>query len=104
MICFDVDFDVASHDGWVNNPANGSFVVVIAMENLKNNDTWNLKLYHVYRSNKTLRQIIAIITHPLITARFYWLLYVMWYKITGQFTAIIPVCVDIILYYIILLF
>ena len=30
------------------------------------------------------RGLLRVITHPLIFARFYWLLYVTWCKITGQ--------------------
>ena len=29
-------------------------------------------------------KISVIITHPLVFARFYWLLYITWYRITGQ--------------------
>ena len=29
-------------------------------------------------------KISVIVTHPLVFARFYWLLYITWYRITGQ--------------------
>ena len=32
----------------------------------------------------SLLPVITVITHPLISARFYWLLYITWCKITGQ--------------------
>ena len=58
------------------------------------NQTLFVDIWYIIKWKWTSR-ISMIITHPLISAWFYWLLYVTWYKSPDSYHAITPARVDI---------